>query len=170
MRYTAIVVGAGVALFAGAACANPEVGSQQPIDPPGASAPAEPGAPAPPAPAPPGAPDGQRPAPGQPPAGGTAVPGDRIDSEALPEGFPVEVAVTGQPSTLQIVAEEGGCGRASAEVVEQGTERVVIKLVETEPSGGVACTMDIRYPKLSVQLQQPLGEREVVLQSEKRKQ
>ncbi|RZQ63107.1 hypothetical protein [Amycolatopsis suaedae] len=168
MRYTAIVVGAGVALFAGAACANPEVGSQQPIDPPGASAPAEPGVPAPPAPpAPPGTSDGQKPAP---PAGGTAVPGDRIDSEALPEGYPVEVSTTGQPATLQVVAEEGGCGRASAEVVEQSAERVVIKLVETEPSGGVACTMDIRYPKLSVQLQQPLGDREIVLQSEKRKQ
>ncbi|WP_051385425.1 hypothetical protein [Actinokineospora inagensis] len=74
----------------------------------------------------------------------------------------------GGGSDVGVVAQEGGCGKASAEVGDQGPARVVLTLVETRPARPRMCTMDIRYPRLSVRLDQPLGDRRVVLRSEQR--
>ncbi|WP_199431769.1 hypothetical protein [Qaidamihabitans albus] len=109
--------------------------------------------------------------PAQPPAGGdgTPVPAERIDGSALPEGHPRQVSVHGDGRRLSVTAQEGGCGRASVEVAGQTGRHVALTLVETEPAGQRACTMDMRYPVLTVRLDQPLADREVVLSSEQRR-
>jgi hypothetical protein len=103
--------------------------------------------------------------------GVTVLPGPRIDGVALPEAYPQSVATSGDGRKLLIVAQEGGCGEAGAELAEQSSERVVVTLVETEPpeEKEIACTMDIRFETVSVTLDEPLGERTVVLKYEHRK-
>ncbi|MCP2168352.1 hypothetical protein LX83_005230 [Goodfellowiella coeruleoviolacea] len=97
------------------------------------------------------------------PNGGTAVPGDRVDATALPEGYPVQVWTEGDGTTVGVTGQEGGCGKVRAEVTGQSAAAVAIDLVETVPAGEQLCTMDLRYPPLSVRIDQPLGERTVVL-------
>lgn len=171
------MVGVGVVLLAGTACASPQNGSQPAAapPPPAASAPADqvaPGEPGQPQPAPPvsKAPGGAEPVDPSDPGAGTAIPAEKIDAAKLPEGFPKKVGMVSDGKVLSIGAQEGGCGKASLEVKEQGADKVVVNIVETEPGGNVACTMDIRYPTLTVELDQPLGERTVVLEHEQRKQ
>lgn len=103
------------------------------------------------------------------PAGSTLVPPAQIDATRLPQDFPREVFVTADDRSLYLRAEEGGCNQASAEVKEQTPAQVVVNLVETRSNKqGQMCTMDIRYPLVSVALAAPLGQRKVVLTSEKR--
>jgi hypothetical protein len=54
-------------------------------------------------------------------------------------------------------------------VPEQSDTQVVILMVETVPSTPQNCTMDLRYPKITAELDAPLGDRQVVLKSEQRK-
>lgn len=91
-----------------------------------------------------------------------------IDTSALPEGYPTEVAVSDEGHTLTIVAQEGGCTKVSAKVAEQTEEQVTVTLVESEPADeNVVCTMDMRYPPLTVELDEPLGDRQLVLEHER---
>lgn len=148
MRYTTAVIGTGIALLAGTACAT-----QDPSPPPG---------------------DGERPAAGaeqpaahQPPPP-EPVPPERVDATSLPASFPKDVGTSQRGRMLVIRAQEGGCGKASAELPQQNARQVTVNLVETKPGGNPMCTMDIRYPTLTVQLAQPLDERSVVLRHEER--
>lgn len=123
-----------------------------------------------PAPQPPNAPG----EPVQVPDGadkGDLVPGKRIDGSKLPEAYPQNVATSDDGRKLLIVAQEGGCGEASAELAGQSAQQVRVTLVETLPpeSADIACTMDIRFETVSVVLDKPLGERTVVLEYERRK-
>ena len=103
------------------------------------------------------------------PAGSTLVPPAQLDAAQLPEDYPREVFVTADGKALYLRAEEGGCGRAGAEVREETSSQVVVNLVETKSNlQGQMCTMDIRYPLVSVPLAEPLGQRKVVLHAEKR--
>ena len=104
-----------------------------------------------------------------PPAGGTPVGQPQLDTAALPEGYPVLVWTEDGGSTVGVVAQEGGCGRASVEVPEQTDTQVVVLMVETLPAEQQMCTMDLRYPKITTELTAPLGERKVVLKTEQRK-
>ena len=104
-----------------------------------------------------------------PPAGGTSVAAAQLDTSALPEGYPVLVWTEDDGATVGVVAQEGGCGRASVEIPEQTEAQIVVLMVETQPSVQQMCTMDLRYPKLTTELDQPLGDRKVVLKSEQRK-
>ncbi|WP_424185184.1 hypothetical protein ACOBQX_25290 [Actinokineospora sp. G85] len=104
-----------------------------------------------------------------PPEGGAEVPDAQIDQTGLAEQYPVMVWTVDNGATLGVVAQEGGCGKASAEVTEQSDSRVAVTLVETTPASEQMCTMDLRYPKLTLELDQPLGARTVVLTSEKRR-
>ncbi len=93
-----------------------------------------------------------------------AVPPGQIDAEGLPDGHPVDVSVAPGGRTLTIVGQEGGCGTASAELTGQEEDRVAILLVETKPADeNTLCTMDMRYPPLTVELDAPLKDRLVVL-------
>lgn len=97
------------------------------------------------------------------PPGGHEVPPQRVDATAVPEDAPRTVWTEGDGSTLGVLAQEAGCGKASVEIAEQNAEVVKVVLVETTPADQQVCTMDIRYPPLTAKLDAPLGERKVVL-------
>lgn len=106
-------------------------------------------------------------APEEVPRDGPAPMG-QIDASALPDGYPVDVAVSDEGRTLTVVAQEGGCTKVSATVAEQNDERIEVKLVESKPADkNVMCTMDMRYPPLTVELDEPLERRVVVLDYER---
>ncbi len=157
MKRLGTVVGAGVLLLLASACAN----QQESNDNAGDSRPAEHTS------APASTQPDRQPA-RTPPSGGEKVSAGQIDATALPRGYPVMVWTEGDGTTVGVVAQEGGCGRSSVENAETGS-RVVITMIETVPSEPTACTMDLRYPKLTTQLTAPLADREVVLKNEQRK-
>jgi hypothetical protein len=162
MKRLGTVVGAGVLLLLMSACANqpedqnvsgerPTVTSESSSEPTSEST----------------TPDRQ---PARtPPAGGTPVAATQLDTSTLPEGYPVLVWTEDDAGTVGVVAQEGGCGKASVEVPEQTETQVVVLMVETVPTSDQMCTMDLRYPKLTAELDQPLGSRQVVLKTEQRK-
>lgn len=180
MNWKQIFVAGSVVLLAGTACgsqdADPADGTPR-GDGDQISAPGDTVTPLPmpsaedpvPAPQPPSAPGEpvQLPDGAQP---GELLPGARIDGGALPQAYPQSVATSEDGRKLLIVAQEGGCGEASAELAEQSDERVVVTLVETEPpeEKDIACTLDIRFETVSVTLDEPLGERTVMLKYEHR--
>ena len=102
-------------------------------------------------------------APGEVPPDGKPV--VKLDTNALSPDYPRTVWTQGDGRTVGVVAKEGGCGKASASVLEQSASVVKIELVETTPLTKQMCTMDIRFPPLTVQLSEPLGERTVALTS-----
>jgi hypothetical protein len=102
-------------------------------------------------------------APGEVPPDGKPV--TKLDANALSPDYPRNVWTQGDGRTVGVTAQEGGCGKASASVLEQSASVVKIELVETLPLTKEMCTMDIRFPPLTVQLSEPLGERTVALTS-----
>lgn len=148
-------VGAGVLLLLGSACGSSQGTNAQPAPATSATQ------------APAGTPDRQPVR--TPPDGTTAVPATQVDYSRLPKGFPRLVWIAGDGKTLGAVAQEGGCGRASAEVSDEGADKVILTLVETQPAKPRPCTMDLRYPKVTTQLELPLGNRTVVVQHAQRK-
>jgi hypothetical protein len=117
--------------------------------------------------APPGS-SGTRPVPATPdplvaapPAGGTAVPAARVDASALPAGLAPLVWTRGD-RTIGAYGRGGGCTDARLEVVEQGPERVVLRVVQFSTGPG-PCTRELIYPPLEAALDAPLGKRPVVL-------
>jgi hypothetical protein len=107
--------------------------------------------------------------PGGPPADAVAIPGSQLEATALPEGYPKEAWTVGDGRIVPVRAQEGGCSKASAEVGEQSDTRVLITLVDTEPTDSRICTTDIRHPIVSVTLDKPLANRTVVLRAEQRR-
>jgi hypothetical protein len=98
------------------------------------------------------------------------VPAAQTDFSALPAGYPHEVWVSADGRTLFARGQEGGCDRVHGEVREQTAQRVMVSLVKTQsPPRGQMCTMDIRYPVVSVPQDEPLGQRTVLLLSEDRR-
>jgi len=156
MKRLGTVVGAGVLLLLASACANP----QESQDNAGDSRPTETSAPAEEQP-------DRQPA-RTPPSGGEKVAAAQLDTKALPENYPVMVWTEDDGQTVGVVAQEGGCGKASVEPAETASQ-VVITMVETTPKAPKACTMDLRFPKLTTELKEPLGDRKVVLKNEQRK-
>lgn len=156
MKRLGTVVGAGVLLLLASACANPQEDQKAGTDQPTATSEA-----------PTTTPDRQ---PARtPPAGGTAVGQQQLDTSMLPQGYPVMVWTEDEGETVGVVAQEGGCGRASVEVPSQTDTQVEVVMVETTPAKPQSCTMDLRYPKLTAELDAPLGDRKVVLKAEQRK-
>ncbi|WP_245573150.1 hypothetical protein [Amycolatopsis benzoatilytica] len=119
------------------------------------------------APAPSSAPSAPSSAPAKPqfnpPAGAVRLPASKVDGSALPKEFPKEVYTYQGGKVLIVRAEEGGCGHALGDSVEQTAQRVVVDLSETKAQTGQMCTMDLRHPVISVPLAAPLGDRVVVL-------
>ncbi|MFD4640331.1 hypothetical protein ACFWN2_23655 [Lentzea sp. NPDC058436] len=156
MRHIGTVVGTGVLLLVISAC-----GSAQNAAPgaggggetlPTATSSAEPSSEVPP-----------NTSPGEVPPDGKPV--TKLDANALPPDQPRTAWTVGDGKTVGVVGQEGGCGKASASVLEQTADAVKIELLETTPLTKQMCTMDIRFPPLTVQLSEPLGERTVVLTS-----
>ncbi len=158
MKRLGILASAGVLLAVVSACATvPDSNPPQQPQPPVSEAPTQPGEPE----AQPGL---------TPPEGSTPLPAAKVDATALPETYPRTLWTADDGKTVGLIATEGGCGKASTEIVEQAAAQVVVNVVETSPAPEkqVQCTMDIRYPKLTVNLDQPLGERKVILRTEQR--
>jgi hypothetical protein len=154
-------VGAGVLLLLGSACGSTQGNGEPAAAPPAASSTQAP-------PAAGGIQPDRQPA-RTPPDGATAVPAAQIDYTKLPKGYPQLVWVDGAGTSLGAVAQEGGCGRVQAEISDQAADKVILTLVEVQPAKPRPCTMDLRYPKVSAQLEQPLGARTVVVQRAERK-
>lgn len=96
-----------------------------------------------------------------PPAGTTVLPTERIDATAMPAGLPTLVWTRGE-RTLGVYGRGGGCTDARVEVVEQGAERVALRVVQFTTGPG-PCTRELVYPPLEVALDADLGTRRVVL-------
>jgi hypothetical protein len=96
-----------------------------------------------------------------PPAGATALPADRVDTSGLPAGLPGLVWTRGDRE-VGAYGRAGGCTDARLSVVEQGADRVVLR-VEQFTTGPGPCTRELVYPPLEATLEAPLGERPVVL-------
>lgn len=141
---TAVAASVLVALVASACGAkqNGQVtpGAQLPVAPPPSSAPAA-------------------------PAEGAAVAQNQVDAKTLPADYPREVRTQDAGRTLVAHGQEGGCGKVRADVVEQSPSTVRVVFVETVPQSFRPCTMDLRYPALTIRLDQPLGNRTLVLES-----
>jgi hypothetical protein len=163
MRYLAKVVGTGAFLLMATACGGrqmPAASGGESVAPTAVSpSPSESVLPAPPTANPPGKPRLTV------PEGSTPVPADKIDATALPDGFPREVWTANGGTVLNIRAQEGGCGHALGEAAEQAGDHVVVNLSETKAQTNQMCTMDIRYPVISVALVTPLDQRTVVLKT-----
>ncbi|MFF5992440.1 hypothetical protein [Prauserella flavalba] len=150
MRWKETMIGAATVLVLATACGQQQATPQAPAESPPASQELT-------------KVPGRKPA--EPPAQdqGGSVPAAQIDSGALPRGYPVEVSA-GEGGTLTITGQEGGCSQASAEVGEQRGDRVTVTMVETKPADkNTMCTMDMRYPPITVRLDEPLGDRLLVL-------
>ncbi|HEY8373973.1 MAG TPA: hypothetical protein VIL00_14635 [Pseudonocardiaceae bacterium] len=104
----------------------------------------------------------------QPPEGARALAEAQVDATALPEDYPRLVwTPEGDANAVGMYGREGGCGKVSAEVTEQTPKMVRVVLTETVPAKPQMCTMDLRFPPLTVQLDTPLGERVVVLEAKR---
>jgi hypothetical protein len=165
MKRLGTIVGAGVLLLLASACAN----QQESQDKPGGDArPPENSAPVQEQPGQPGQEQPDRQPARTPPSGGEKVETAQLDTSGLPERYPVLVWTEGDGATVGVVAQEGGCGKASVENAETD-KQVTVTMVETTPKEPKPCTMDLRYPKLTTELKAPLGDRTVVLKSVQRK-
>ncbi|MDT8914152.1 hypothetical protein [Amycolatopsis sp. PS_44_ISF1] len=149
MRHLTKLVGTGLILLTVTACGGPETMATAPGAPSGTTATTPPSA------------------PGKPqlhlPPGRTPVADGQVDGTALPQDFPRQVYTADGGRTITLRAEEGGCQHALGQAVEQTAQRVVLDLSETKAQTGQMCTMDLRYPYISVPLSAPLGGRAVVL-------
>jgi hypothetical protein len=154
MRRGVVALGAGTVLLLAGACGTTQAGGNPPAS--DTSTPTETTEP------------DRQPA-RTPPSGGTEVGAEQLDPTALPEGYPQLVWTEDDGRTVGAVAQEGGCGKAHLEVPEQSATQVVVTMVEVVPAESQICTMDLRYPKLTAELDEPLGDRTIVLKSEQRK-
>lgn len=98
------------------------------------------------------------------PEGAVPVAGNRVDAHSLPASFPREVWSEKNGTVLGFDGEDGGCFTSSAKVVTQTDSQVVVRLIQNEPGTGHMCPMYLRYKPMSVTLDKPLGDRNVVLQ------
>ncbi|SEF34628.1 hypothetical protein SAMN05421837_107486 [Amycolatopsis pretoriensis] len=169
MRYSAKVVGTGAFLLMATACADQDMPTSQPAAGGDSAAPTGSVSTSPTESVLPTSPSANP--PGKPrltvPEGSTPVPPDKVDAAALPKDYPREVWTANGGTILNIRAQEGGCGHALGEATQQAGDRVVVNLSETKAQTGQMCTMDIRYPVISVALAAPLDQRTVVLKTQK---
>lgn len=157
-RLVVSTVGAGVLLLSVAACAGSQESAGFGGQPATSSAAASPSASAS------GAPTNSNVGPfAKPPAGGTAIPQNRITVANMPAGQPTLAWTTGDGRTVGFYGREGGCTKVHGEVAEQGPNGVKIIMVEQVPAKQKICTMDLRYPPITVQLTAPLGDRPLSL-------
>ncbi|WP_328607948.1 hypothetical protein OG943_02100 [Amycolatopsis sp. NBC_00345] len=155
MRHLTKLVGTGLILMTVTACGGQETMAIQPASGGDSAAPSGSIATAPPSPS--GKPQLQL------PPGSTPVAAGKVDAAALPKGFPRQVYTANGGTIINLRAEEGGCQHALGQAIEQTAQHVVLDLSETKAQTGQMCTMDLRYPYISVALAAPLGDRTVVL-------
>jgi hypothetical protein len=91
------------------------------------------------------------------------VPAAQVDASGLPAGYPTHVQLDDNGATLAVQSEEGGCEHSSAEVTGQDATSVHVLLTRTLADSNRICTKELRLKQLTVQLDQPLADRKVVL-------
>lgn len=99
------------------------------------------------------------------PPEGTPLPPERVDATALPEGYPKLVWTLDDGAAVGMYGQGGGCTEVSTAVRDADDTTVRVAIVETTTSSG-PCTMELSYPPQTVPLDEPLGERTVVLTRE----
>lgn len=101
------------------------------------------------------------------PPGVVEVPAAQIDATALSEGYSQRAWIFDGGHGLQVFGIDGGCRSARVEVLEQGAERVRLRLVSETISlpSGMSCTMELYDVPLTTRLDAPLGDRILVLES-----
>ncbi len=144
MKRLHTTVGAGVLLLAFTACA----GQQEDVGFGGQPPAPEPAAPVQPKP------EQER----------TPVPENLIKAESQSGTTVPRVWTQDGGSAVVTNGQEGGCSKVHAEVADQNAQQVKVVLVNETPDPPGICTMDLRYPPVAVQLDEPLGERTVVLE------
>ncbi len=92
------------------------------------------------------------------------VPAAQIDSSHLRAGYPVRVQLDDNGAVLTVQGEEGGCERASALLSSQDAASVHVLLTRNLVDSNRVCTKELRLKQLTVQLDKPLDDREVVLE------
>jgi hypothetical protein len=92
------------------------------------------------------------------------VPATQVDASRLPAGYPVRVQQDDTGSVLTVQGEEGGCEKASAELAAQDGSAVHVVLVRTLAPTNQVCSKDLRFKQLTVRLDNPLADRQVVLE------
>src|SRR5690606_37040907 len=107
----------------------------------------------------PGADGQERPNVGQPPKSAEPVAGKPAEARNLPQRPPTKVLL--KATALARTAQESGCDKATAELGKQSASQVEVTVVITQPKQPRMCTMDIRYPVLTVELDKPLADRTV---------
>ncbi|MBB5856869.1 hypothetical protein ACFQ05_28665 [Amycolatopsis umgeniensis] len=157
MKNAAKMLGAGLVLAATAACGAggpgaPENTSTPPVvttpsDLP-TSLPASPPVAKPPV---------SRPTVGPPPSD-KMLPPSQVDAK-------VPAQVSAENGGLNVHVELSGCDEATANLGEQNTQRVVIKVKIDHGEPGRMCPQVIRYAVLPVKLTEPIGPRAVVVEA-----
>lgn len=91
------------------------------------------------------------------------MPQNRVTPVDLPNGQPSLVWTIGDGKIVGFYGREGGCTHVHGVVADQSASGVKITMVEQKPAKPKICTMDLRYPPVTVQLASPLGNRPVTL-------
>ncbi|EME54063.1 hypothetical protein [Amycolatopsis decaplanina] len=93
-----------------------------------------------------------------PPPSDKMLPPSQVDAE-----LPAQVSA--ENGGLNVHLELSGCDEATANLAEENTRRVVVKVKIDHGKPGQMCPQVIRYAVLPVKLAEPLGSRTVVLEA-----
>jgi hypothetical protein len=99
------------------------------------------------------------------PPGSEPVAGVQVDASSLPAGYPRLVWTVGNGSTLGFFTEQGPCQTVSAQVTAQTDTAVTIRLLQLQPATTKPCAKSLLNKQMTVDLDQPLGSRTVIMQA-----
>lgn len=99
------------------------------------------------------------------PAGAVPVAGSKVDASALPAGYPRLVWTQNNGLVIGFYGLQGACTTVSASVVSQTGTAVTVRLVQTQPATTKPCPDYLLNKVMTVNLDQPLGSRSVIMQA-----
>lgn len=99
----------------------------------------------------------------QAPVGGKRVAPAQVDADALPADHPRKVWTLRDGRTVAAYGQRGGCGTVRLEVESQTEKQVRLRFVEKAPSADQMCTMELHQEPITTPLDEPLGNRRLVL-------
>lgn len=155
MRRLVTAAGASVLLTLAAACAQQSDAPAEPAGGQDLSTSAE----APP----PAAGGGNSAGSQQAPVGGKRVAPAQVDAQALPADYPRKVWTLRDGRTVAAYGQRGGCGTVRLEVESQTEKQVRLRFVEKQPDANQVCTMELHQEPITTPLDEPLGNRKLVL-------
>ncbi|GLZ34125.1 hypothetical protein Lesp02_63120 [Lentzea sp. NBRC 105346] len=100
------------------------------------------------------------------PPGVKEVPREKVDAGSLSDTYRRDAFVFNDGRDVQVWGVAGGCKEAKAEVTGQSAEVVQVTLVTiTRQPSGTVCTQELKQVPLTVHLDAPLGDRQLVLEA-----